>query len=143
MPVLESTINIDLHLVGETEADPVREAVRRDGRVRPSLAETLEQSIEHTTTQVFEKHEVTSCDLSLSLDLVKGRVPGVPRERIQASLDAEGEPPELASVDEAVGPPERAQIAAAVEEAVLGHLDQYGVEDDVSVTISVTPVQFR
>lgn len=142
MPVLESTINIDLHLVGETEADPVRGAVRRDGRVRPSLAERLEQSIEHTTTQVFEKHEIT-CDLSLNLELVKGRVPGVPRERIQASLDAEGEPPELASVDEAVGPPERAQIATAVEEVVLGHLDQHGVEDDVSVTVSVTPVQFR
>lgn len=143
MPVVGSNITIDLHITGDADVDSIRGAMRRDSRIHPKLAEDLQRAIERRATLALQEHEITDCDLSVALELVEGRVPGSPRERIRITLDAEGDKPVVASVDEAVGTPERARIADDVEEIVQQYLDQHQLAGEVSVTVSVTPIQFR
>lgn len=143
MAVVGSNITVDLHLTGEVELDTIRGAVRHDGRLHPKLAEDLHRAIERQVTLVLQQNELSDYDLSLDFEIAKGRVPGATQERIKAFFDAEGDNSVISSVDDAVGTPERARVANAVEEVVHEYLDQHGVGNDVRVTVSVTPVEFR
>jgi hypothetical protein len=82
-------------------------------------------------------------DLAVDVNLVTGRLPGAPRERVTAEFDVEAEKSVLAAVDEAVSAPDRAQMADEVEARVLEHLGESGLSSAVDVIVSVTPIQFR
>lgn len=143
MAVVGSNITVDLHITGEVELEAIRGAVRHDSRLHPKLSEDIHRAVERQVTLALQKHEITDYELSLDLELAKGRVPGATQERIQAFLDAEGDNAVISDVDEAVGTPERARVASAVEEVVTGYLDQHGLSNEVRVTVSVTPIEFR
>jgi hypothetical protein len=144
MAVVGSTILIDLHLTEETDIDTVRSAVRRNGtHVSTDLAGRVERTIQEEMTDALESRDVGDYTVSVDVDLVTGRVPGAPRERITVTLDFEGENGVVAAIDDAVGAPDRAQLADALEETTLDFLQQHDLRDDVEVTVSVTPIQFR
>lgn len=143
MAVVGSNITIDFHIVGETDVDTVRGAVREGEEVHSRLSNPLREAIENTADEVLGEHDITGYDLSLDLDAVNERVPGAPRERIEVLLDVEGDDSVLAAVDEAVGVPERADLADATEKILWEHLEREGITDHVDVTVIVTPVQFR
>lgn len=143
MAVVGSNITFDLYITGDIELSAIHEAVRRDSQLHPKLAEDLHRAIERQVSLVLQENEISNYDLSLNFELVKGRVPGASQERIQAFLDAEGDNSVVSSVDEAVGTPERAQIAGSAEEVVEEYLDRHGLTGDVQVTVSVTPIEFR
>lgn len=143
MAVLGSDISIDLHIVGDVELDTIRGLVQRNGRLRSDLAGDLQQVIEEAAGDVLEEAGIDGCSLTVDLNLVDEKVPGAPRQRVNARLDVEGDRSVLASVDDAVGVPERAQIADAAEERLDEHLGDAGLTDVVGLTIIVTPVEFR
>jgi len=143
MAVLGSDISLDLHIVGDVELDTIRGLVQENGRLRPQLAEDLQRAIEDATKDILDQAGITECSLTIDLGLAEGRVPGAPRERIEARLDVEGDRSVLAAVDDAVGTPERARIADAAEEHLDTRLDERGLTDVVGTTVIVTPVEFR
>lgn len=143
MAVVGSNITVDLHITGEVDLNAIRGAVRHDSRLHPKLAEDIRRAIERQVTLALQERDITDYDLSLHFELAKGRVPGATQERIQAFLDAEGDNSVISSVDEAVGTPERARVATAVEEVVDEYLDQHGLSGEIRVTVSVTPIEFR
>jgi len=143
MPVLGSDISIDLHIVGDVELDTIRGLVQENGRLRPALAGDLQQSIEDATRDILDGAGLSGCSVTVDLSLAEGRVPGAPRERIDARLNVEGDQSTLAAVDDAVGTPERARIADAAEEHLDTRLDQRDLTDVVGTTVIVTPVEFR
>lgn len=134
---------IDLHVTADTDVDTVRGAVQQRSRLRPQLAGDFQRVIEETATNVLREHGITDCTLTVEPELVRERVPGAPRERVHARLDVEGDDSVLASVDEAIGAPERAQIAKATETLLRDHLEEEGLRSVVETTVIVTPVQFR
>jgi hypothetical protein len=143
MPVVGSTITVDLHVTEDADLDSVQAVVRQNERVHPDLARTIQQAVETNTTDALEADDVGAYDLSVSVELVTGRLPGAPRERITATLDVDGENAVVAAVDDAVSAPERAEIADAVEAGVLSYLGENGLSDGADVIVSVTPIQFR
>lgn len=143
MAVLGSDIMIDLHVTADTDVDTVRGVLQKRGDLRPHLAGEVQRVIEETTTDVLREHGLSDCTLRIDPELVTDRVPGAPRERIHARLDVEGDDSVLASVDEAIGAPERARIAEATEDLLLDHLKEEGLHNVVDTTVIVTPVQFR
>ena len=143
MAVLGSNISIDLHIVGNVELDTIRSLVQENGRLRPDLAGDLQRSIEDAAREILEEAGVTGCSMTVDLRLAEERVPGAPRERIDARLNLEGEDTVLAAVDDAVGTPERARIADAAEEHLDDRLDERDLSDVVGTTVIVTPVEFR
>lgn len=143
MAVLGSDISIDLHIIGDVELDTIRGLVQRNGRLREDLAGDLQRAIEDTARDVLKEAEISDCSLTVNLSLVDENVPGAPRQRVDARLDVEGDRSVLASVDEAVGIPERAQIADAAEDQLDEHLEEAGLTDVVGSTVIVTPVEFR
>ena len=143
MPLVGSTITVDLHITEDTDLDSVQAVVRQNERADPDLSQTIRRAVEQTTTRAMEAQEIEAYDLSLGVDLVKGRVPGAPRERLTVDLDVEGDKSVVAAVDEAVSAPERAKIADEVEAGVLGHLREHDLARAVDVIVSVTPIQFR
>jgi len=143
MPVLGSDISIDLHIVGDVELDTIRGLVQENGRLRPALAGDLQQAIQDAARDILDEAGISNCTLTVDLGLVEERVPGAPRERIDARLNVEGEQSTLAAVDDAVGTPERARIADAAEEHLDTRLDDRDLTDVVGTTVIVTPVEFR
>jgi hypothetical protein len=143
MAVLGSDIMIDMHVTADTDVDSIRGAVLENSRLHPALAGDLRKAIEKTTTDVLHNHGITDCSLTVDLEFRDERVPGAPRERIDARLDVEREESLLASVDGAVDAPERARIADATEAFLKEHLADEGLNDVVETTVIVTPVQFR
>ena len=143
MPVLGSDISIDLHIVGDVELDTIRGLVQENGRLRPALAGDLQQAIEDAARGILDEAGISNCSLTVDLSLVDERVPGAPRERIDARLNVEGDQSTLAAVDDAVGTPERAHIADAAEEHLDTRLDDRDLTDVVGTTVIVTPVEFR
>lgn len=143
MAVVGSTITIDLHITEDADRETVRGVVRNDERVIPELASTLHDALEEESTTVLEENGVENYDIQVDLSVVTDRVPGAPRERLTATLDVEGDQSVVASVDEAVSTPERAQVANAVEAEVQEYLARHDLSGKVGVTISVTPIQFR
>lgn len=134
---------IDLHVTADTDSDSVRGAVAEQSRLRTDFAEGLRRTIRNSVSRLLEEKEIDDVTVSVDLELKDGRVPGAPRERIEARLDVEGEDSLLAAVEEAVGTPGRAQIADATEERLLEHLQDVGLVDVVETTVIVTPIQFR
>lgn len=143
MAVLGSDIMIDMHVTADTDVDSVRGAVQKNKRLQPELAGELQRVIEETATDLLREEGITDCALTVDLDLVDERVPGAPRERINARLSVEGDESVLAAVDAAVEAPERARVADAAEDRLLDHLEAEGLADVVDTTVIVTPVQFR
>lgn len=143
MPVLGSDISIDLHIVGDVELGTIRGLVQENGRLRPALAGDLQQAIEDATRDILDEAGISNCALTVDLSLVEERVPGAPRERIDAQLNVEGDQSTLAAVDDAVGTPERARIADAAEQHLNTRLDDRDLTDVVGTTVIVTPVEFR
>lgn len=143
MAVVGSTITIDLHITEDADRETVRGVVRNDERVIPELASTVHDALEEESTTVLEENGVENYDIQVDLSVVTDRVPGAPRERLTATLDVEGDQSVVASVDEAVSTPERAQVANAVEAEVQEYLARHDLAGKVGVTISVTPIQFR
>lgn len=143
MAVVGSTITIDLHITEDVDRETVRGVVRNDERVIPELASTVHDALEEESTTVLEENGVENYDIQVDLSVVTDRVPGAPRERLTATLDVEGDQSVVASVDEAVSTPERAQVANAVEAEVQEYLARHDLAGKVGVTISVTPIQFR
>lgn len=143
MAVLGSDISIDLHIVGDVELDTIRGLVQRNERLRADLAGDLQRAIEDTTRDILEEADIEDCSLTVDLSLVDEKVPGAPRQRVDARLDVEGDRSVLASVDDTFGVPERAQIADATEERLDDHLEEAGLSDVVGSTVIVTPVEFR
>ena len=143
MAVLGSDISIDLHIVGDVELDTIRGLVQENGRLRPALAGDLQQSIEDATRDILDGAGISGCSVTVDLSLAEGRVPGAPRERIDARLNVEGDQSTLAAVDDAVGTPERARIADAAEKHLDTRLHERDLTDVVGTTVIVTPVEFR
>lgn len=143
MAVVGSTITIDLHITEDADRESVRGVVRNNERVIPELATTVHDALEQESTTVLEESGVDNYDIQVDLGVVTDRVPGAPRERLTAELDVEGDESVVASVDEAVSTPERAQLANAVEAEVQDYLARHDLGGKVGVTISVTPIQFR
>lgn len=143
MAVVGSTITIDLHITEDADRETVRGVVRNGDRVIPELASTVHDAVEQESTTVLEENGVKEYDVQVDLSVVTDRVPGAPRERLTANLDVEGDQSVVASVDEAVSTPERAQVANAVEAGVQEYLARHDLAGKVGVTISVTPIQFR
>jgi len=143
MAVLGSDISIDLHIVGDVDLDTIRGLVQENGRLRPELAGDLQHAIEDTTRDILEEASISDCSLTVDLGLAEERVPGAPRERIDARLSVEGDQSILAAVDDAVGMPERARLADAAEEHLNTRLDERDLTDVVGTTVIVTPVEFR
>jgi len=143
MPVVGSTITIDLHVTEDSDLDSLHAVVRQNERVHPDLAQTIRRAIEAKSRSPLESASVGDYGLSVEVGLVTGRVPGAPRERITAELDVEGEDAVVAAVDDAVSAPQRAQIADTVEEEVLSYLGDNGLADVIEVIVSVTPIEFR
>lgn len=134
---------IDLHVTADTDSDSVRGAVVEQSRLRADFAEGLRRTIRESASRLLEEKEIDDVTVSVDLELKDDRVPGAPRERIEARLDVEGEDSLLAAVEEAVGTPGRAQIADATEERLLEHLQDVGLIEVVETTVIVTPIQFR
>jgi hypothetical protein len=143
MPVVGSTITIDLHVTEDSDLDSLHAVVRRNERVHPELAQTIRQAIETKAKSTLDEKSVGDYDLSVDIGLVTGRVPGAPRERITAELDVEGENHVVAAVDDAVSAPQRAQIADSVEQDVDSYLEENDLSDGIEVIVSVTPIEFR
>ena len=142
MPVLGSDISIDLHIVGNVELDTIRGLVQENGRLRPDLAGDLQRVIEDAAQNALGE-AAEGCTLTVELSLVQERVPGAPRQRVEARLNVEGERAALAAADEALGAPERARIAEAAEEQLNDRLRSRELMDVVDATVIVTPVEFR
>jgi len=144
MPVVGSTILIDLHLTEDTDIDTVRGAVRRrETDVSTDLAGRVERTVRAVLGDAFADSDVGDYAVTVDVDLVTGRVPGAPRERVTVTLDFEGGKTVVAAIDDAVTAPDRAQVADALEETTLDFLQQHDLRDDVEVTVSVPPIQFR
>ena len=143
MPVVGSTITIDLHVTEDADLDSLQALVRHNERVHPELAQTVRQAVETNAQEPLEEADVGAYDLSVNVELVTGRLPGAPRERVTADLDVEGEDAVVAAVDDAISAPERADIADAVEASVLAYLAENGLSSGADLIVSVTPIQFR
>lgn len=143
MAVLGSDIMIDMHPTPDADVESVRGVVQENGRVDPTLAGELQRRIEETASDIFEARDLTDCSLSVELEFVKDRVPGAPRERINARLNVEAEEDQVSTISTAVGPPARSRIADVAEESVLQHLEEGGLARVVDTTVIVTPVQFE
>jgi len=144
MAVVGSTILIDFHITENTDIDTVRGVVRHnETQVSTDLAGRIERTVRDVATESLDGADVGDHSVSIDLELVTGRVPGAPRERISVTLDFEGENSVVAAIDDAVTPPDRARLADALEEATLNVLHQHNLRDDVEVMVSVTPIQFR
>ncbi|MEF8816406.1 MAG: hypothetical protein V5A20_02390 [Salinibacter sp.] len=143
MPVLGSDISIDLHIVGDVELDTIRGLVQENGRLRPGLAGDLQRAIEDTAREVLEGAGTDDYTLTVDLNLVRDRVPGAPRQRVEADLNVEGDRSALAAADDALDAPERAQIADAAEAELNDRLRKKELTDVVDATVIVTPVEFR
>lgn len=133
---------IDMHPTPDTDVESVRGVVQENGRVDPDLAGKLQRIIQDTATKILEEQDLSDCSLTVDLEFVDDRVPGAPRERINARLDVEAEEDVLSTVSDAVGPPQRAHIADVAEQGVREHLDEGGLDSVVDTTVIVTPVQF-
>lgn len=142
MPVVGTTITIDFHITEETDLDSVQAVTRHNERADPTLAQIIRQTVEQEARQALDSIG-EDYDLRVDVNLVTGRLPGAPRERLTADLDVEAEKSVLAAVDDAVSAPDRAKIADDVEARVLEHLGESGLSSAVDVIISVTPIQFR
>lgn len=134
---------IDMHVTPDTDVDSIRGAVLENSRLQPGLAGDLQRAIEEATSEVLRENGITDCTLDVDLEFVNERVPGAPRERINAELNVEGDDSSLASVDGAVDAPERARVADAAENLLVEHLADKELADVVETTVIVTPVQFR
>jgi hypothetical protein len=143
MAVLGSDIAIDLHIIGDVELDTIRGIVQNNGRLRPDLAEDLRHAIEETTRDLIEDAGAAGCTVSVDLSLVEDRVPGAPRQRVDARLDVEGEQSTLAVVEKALDTPERARISDAAEECLDARLQERNLTEVVGRNVIVPPVQFR
>lgn len=143
MAVVGSTIMLDFHLTEDGDVETVRGAVRQNERVDPDLANRIQETVEGNASDALSGHDLDGYALSANVDLVTGRVPGAPRERITIDLDFEGEDAVVAAVDDAVSAPDRARIADELEATAERYLEQHNLADVVEVTVSVTPIQFR
>ena len=143
MPVVGTTVTVDLHVTGEADVDAIRSAVQDDGRAHPRLAQTLREAVEAPLRKVREKDRLSALDLSVEVDLVTGQVPGSPRARLHVHADMDGEREAIAKLDEAVSPPIRASVADEVEQATFSYLMDHDLGEVVRPTVSVTPVAFR
>lgn len=143
MPVVGSTVTVDLHVTETADLDSLQAVIRQGDRVHSELAQEIRRAIEARAETALDEEEVGDYDLSVSVDLMTGRVPGAPRERLVADMDVEGEKPVVAAVDDAVGAPQRAQIADAVEAATANHLAEHDLSGGADVIVSVPPIQFR
>jgi len=143
MPVVGSTIYVDLHVTADADVETLRGITRQSKtQVHPDLAERVRATVERDASAVLDP-DVSGVSVSVGVDLVTDRVPGAPRERVTVRLDFEGDDSALAAVDEAVGAPARAQLADELESAVEAYLDDHDLADGIHATVSVTPVQFR
>ena len=134
---------LDFHITEDGDVETVRGAVRQNERVAPDLASRIRETIEQNASEALSGHDLDGYSLSTDVDLVTGRVPGAPRERITITLDFEGEDSVVAAVDDAVSAPDRARIADELEATAEEYLQQHDLADGVEVTVSVTPIQFR
>lgn len=143
MPVVGSTITVDLHVTEDADLDSLQGVVRQNERVHPELARTIRQVVAEHASEALQDNDIDVEELEVTVDLVTGRLPGAPRERITADLDVKGEKEAIAGVDDAVSPPERAQIADAVEAVVGTYLADHNLAGGADLIVSVTPIQFR
>jgi hypothetical protein len=143
MAVVGSTIMLDFHLTEDGDVETVRGAVRQNERVDPDLASRIRETVEQNASEALSGHDLDGYALSTDVDLVTGRVPGAPRERITITLDFEGEDSVVAAVDDAVSAPDRARIADELEAMAERYLGEHNLADVVEVTVSITPIQFR
>jgi len=143
MAVVGTNVTIDIHSNERVGIGSIREVVRQQGQLHPTLAERVHETVGQSATDALEDQDVNEVHLSPSVRLVNDRVPGVPRERIVVEVDVEGEKDTLAAVDSAFTMPIRARIAEVVEEEVNEFLEASTLGGEVRVTVSVTPVEFR
>lgn len=123
--------------------ETVRGVVRQNGaQVRSDLAQRVRQTVDEHARSALDGHDIGEYTVGVDVDVVADRVPGAPRERVSVTLDFEGDDGVVAAIDNAVSPPDRAQLADALEEMTLNYLHQHDLRG-VEVTVSVTPIQFR
>lgn len=143
MPVAGSTITVDLHVTEDADLDSLQGVVRQNERVHPELARSIRQAVAEHASEALQDNDIDVEELEVTVDLVTGRLPGAPRERITADLDVNGEKAAIAGVDDAVSAPVRAQIADAVEAIVGTYLADHNLAGGADLIVSVTPIQFR
>ena len=134
---------LDFHVTEDGDVETVRGAVRKNERVDPDLANRIRESVEQNASDALSGHDLDGYSIAANVDLVTGRVPGAPRERITINLDFEGEDSVLAAVDDAVSAPDRARIADELEATAERYLEEHTLAEVVEVTVSITPIQFR
>ena len=143
MAVVGSSITIDVHFTADTDADSVRGAMRSNRNLHPDLATEIRQMIDRKTPAIFSDHDIDGVAVSTDLELIDDRVPGAPRERIVGDLTVEGDESDLAAVNAAVDAPERAEIADDAEALLLDYLGRQNLDEDLNLTVSVTPIEFK
>lgn len=143
MAVVGSTISIDLHLTEDADLESVRGATRESKRVHSTLADRVRQTVQQQAEPALSGADLGPHTLTVNVEVEQDRVPGAPRERVSVALNVEGEDAVVASVDDAITPPVRAQLADALEEEMIAYLQEYDLASVVEVIVSVTPIQFR
>jgi hypothetical protein len=143
MAVVGSRLTIDIHFTADTDADSVRGAMRSNRNIHPDLEDELRRMVDRKTSEIFDDNDVEEVVASVDFELIDDRVPGAPRERIIGEVSVEGDESNLAAVNDAVGPPERADIADASEELILDYLARQNLEQDLNITVSMTPIEFK
>lgn len=143
MAVVGSTLTIDIHFTADTDAASVRGAMRSNRNLHPDLEAELREMVDGRIGDVFQENDVEGVVSSIDLELIDDRVAGAPRERITGSLSVEGDESDLAAVTDAIDPPMRAGLADAAEELILEYLDRQNLQEDLNITVSVTPIEFQ
>lgn len=143
MAVVGTNVTIDIHSNEQVGIGSIRDAVRQQKGLHPTLSERVRETVEQSAGRVLAAEDINGVDLSPSVRLIDDRIPGVPRERVVVEVDLEGEKESLAAVDSAFTMPARAEVAEAVEARVQEFLGASDLGGEVRVTVSVTPVEFR
>ena len=143
MAVVGSRLTIDIHFTADTDAGSVRGAMRQNRNIHPQVADELKRMVDQRTAEFFREKDVAEVVASIDFELIDDRVPGAPRERIIGEFSVEGDESNLAGVADAIGPPARADIADAAEELIIDYIHRQNLDEDLNITVSMTPIEFK
>ena len=143
MAVVGSTLTIDVHFTADTDADSVRGAMRENRNLDPKLGDAFRSMIDQQMRTLFDENDIEGVVVTSDLELIDDRVAGAPRERVTGEVAFEGEESALAAVNDAVDAPERAQLADEAERVLREYLDRQQLHEEINVTVSVTPLEFK
>jgi len=143
MAVVGSTLTIDVHFTADTDADSVRGAMRENRNLDPKLGDAFRSMIDREMSTLFDENDIEGVVVTSDLELIDDRVAGAPRERVTGDITFEGEESALAAVNDAIDAPDRARLADESERVLREYLDRQQLDEEINVTVSVTPLEFK